>query len=100
MVFQDALTLVVRQLELPRPFIDPIQEELGRLLADPRLAADLDVERAGRGEPKGLGMVGHGADQHPAALAELDRRQLAARLGPLVQPHLDDATSPFFTISR
>src|SRR5689334_8655711 len=81
MIFQDFIFFRrVVELYSASSFIDPIGEELSRLLADPPLIVDFDVIRPGAGKAERLGIVGDGADQEPAALGELDRRQIAAGL--------------------
>src|SRR6187455_1968 len=80
--------LWIIQLDSPRPFGDPIHEELGRLLTHPRLIADLDIVGTCTGEPKCLAVAGHCLDQKPTAPLELERWQASSGLGKLVEPYV------------
>jgi len=89
-----AALLLVGELDLSGAFVNPIEKELSRALADPPLVTELDEVRPGHGETVCFGQIGHGTDQKPAALVEREFRQPAA-FGIDVEHSV-----PFFMISR
>src|SRR6267142_1624434 len=68
MIFEHLATLVgILQFDTPGPFPGPIEEELGRALADaPLRLADLNMERRRRSEAERLAVVRDRPDQEPA----------------------------------
>ncbi len=71
-VLEDLLELGgVVEFDAGDALADPIEEELGGRFAEAGGGVGaLDVERAGGGEAKGVGDVGDGADEEPAAFVE------------------------------
>ena len=67
----------IGDLDLPGTFVDPIEEELGRRAADPRLAAKVTKYGAVIAKRKVWGFLAHDSQQEPAAVLETQRRQAA-----------------------
>ena len=75
-VMLEYLGALIRVLEPEKsgPLVDPIVEELGRLLTDTGAIPDFDVVGAAGSKAKRGRIIGNGPYQHPAAVLKGDER--------------------------